>query len=177
MKRIIGGDKMKTCIGLFGTCGTSTFRQELFIPKYLSIGLKDGTDFFNPQVKDWNPNCAVVEAQHLAEDSIILFPITSETYGLGSLSEVGFSVLHAIRLNGNRDIIVMIDQHLDSELMRSEILTKESIRARKLVLEHLKTLDLSSLFIVNSLQNMLDLSVKLYECQLIKTKAKIELVI
>ena len=82
---------LKKCIGLFGTCGTSTFRKDLFIPKYESIGLKDGVDFFNPQVKNWSPNCAVLEAQHLAEDSIILFPITHETYGLGSLSEIGFS--------------------------------------------------------------------------------------
>jgi hypothetical protein len=158
----------KSCIGLFWTCGTSTFRQDLFIPKYESLGLRDGVDFFNPQVKDWDPNCAVLEAQHLAEDSLILFPVTSETYGLGSLSEVGFSIMHVLRLNTDRDLIVMIDQHLDPELMRSDVLAKESLRARKLVLTHLKTLNLSSLFIVNDLQTMLDLSVELFKGQ--KTK-------
>jgi hypothetical protein len=163
---------LKRCIGLFGTCGESTFRRDLFIPKYESLGLKDGVDFFNPQVKNWNPNCAVLEAQHLAEDSIILFPITHETYGLGSLSEVGFSLLHAIRLNGDRDFIVMIDQHLSPKLMRSEVLAKESLRARRLVLEHSLKLGLSSLFVVNTLQDMLDLSVELFHCQTKKSNVR-----
>lgn len=163
---------MKKCIGLFGTCGGSTFRKELFIPKYEGLGMKNGVDFFNPQVADWNPNCAVIEAQHLAEDSIILFPITYETYGLGSLSEVGFSLLHALRLNGDRDFVIMIDQHLSPDLMRSEILAKESLRARKLVLEHSLKLGLSSLFIVKTLQEMLDLSIALYNSQTEKNKIR-----
>jgi hypothetical protein len=163
---------LKQCIGLFGTCGPSTFRKDLFIPKYESLNFKDGIDFFNPQIPNWNPNCAVLEAQHLAEDSIILFPITHETYGLGSLSEVGFSLLHAIRLNGDRDFVVLIDQFLSPELMRSEILAKESLRARALVLEHAKALNLSSLFIVNSLQNMLDLSIELFKFQTKKSYLK-----
>jgi HD-GYP domain-containing protein (c-di-GMP phosphodiesterase class II) len=32
---------MKTCIGLFGTCGQTTFRKDLFIPKYQSLGMKE----------------------------------------------------------------------------------------------------------------------------------------
>lgn len=30
---------------------------------------------------------------HIAEDSVILFPVTNETYAAGSLSETGFSIL------------------------------------------------------------------------------------
>jgi hypothetical protein len=136
--------------------------------------MKDGVDFFNPQVTDWNPNCAILEAQHLAEDSIILFPITSETYGMGSLSEIGFSLLHALRLNGDRDFIILIDQHLDPELMRSEILAKESLRARRLVLEHSLKLGLSSLFVVKTLPAMLDLSIELFIQQTRKIKIQEE---
>ena len=83
------------CIGLFGTCGNSRWR-DAFIEKYKELGIA----FFNPQVEDWTPDCAVEEARHLAEDRIILFPVTSETYGIGSIAETGFCVLQAIRSEG-----------------------------------------------------------------------------
>ena len=38
-------------------------------------------------------------AEHLADDEIVLFPITKDTYAMGSLSEVGFSFLQAVKLN------------------------------------------------------------------------------
>jgi hypothetical protein len=85
---------------------------------------------------------------------------------------VGFSLLHAIRLNGDRDFIVMIDQHLSPELMLSEVLAKESLRARRLVLEHSLKLCLSSLFVVKTLQDMLDLSVELFHCQTKKSNIR-----
>ncbi len=69
-------------VGLFGTCGGSLWREP-FEAKYNEQGIV----FFNPQVDDWNPSMADIEAQHLAEDEIILFPITGETYGTGSLAE------------------------------------------------------------------------------------------
>jgi len=159
---------LRKCIGLFGTCGTSTFRKKLFIPKYENLGM----NYFNPQVDNWDPNCAVLEAQHLAEDSIILFPITSETYGMGSLSEIGFSLLHALRLNGDRDLVVLIDQHLDDELMQNEILAKESLRARRLVLEHSLKLKLSGFYVVKTLLAMLNLSIELFNQQTQKISIK-----
>ena len=67
---------MKKCIGLFGTCGNSTWRQDTFIPRYLELGMKDGVDFFNPQVDDWDDVMAQNEADHLATDGIIIFPVT-----------------------------------------------------------------------------------------------------
>lgn len=91
---------------------------------------------------------------------------------MGSLSEIGFSLLHALRLNGDRDFIILIDQHLDPELMRSEILAKESLRARRLVLEHSLKLGLSSLFVVKTLPAMLDLSIELFNQQTHKTEIR-----
>ena len=85
---------MKLCIGLFGTCGNSIWRND-FIAKYNALNI----NFFNPQKEGWTPEDAQIEAEHLAEDSLILFPVLSETYGLGSLVETGFSVAQAMRLD------------------------------------------------------------------------------
>ena len=148
---------MKQCIGLFGTCGNSEQRK-LFIEKYVN----EKITYFNPQVDDWKPENAVKEAQHLAGDAVILFPITGETYGTGSLAETGFSILNAIKLDDRRDFVILIDQILDSSL-KDEIARKESLRARALVKEHLKKLRLSNLYVVESMQEMLEVSIVLYK--------------
>lgn len=144
------------CAGLFGTCGKSKWRAP-FTERYA----KEGITFFNPQVDDWTPECAVEEAKHLADDAVILFPITSETYATGSLAETGFSILNAIRLDDRRDFVILIEQKLDEELT-DEMARKESLRARALVREHLKKLRLSNLYVVDSLEEMLEVSITLY---------------
>jgi len=127
--------------------------------------------FFNPQVDDWEPEMAVEEARHLAEDEIILFPVTNETYGLGSISEVGFSILNAIKLDDRRDFVIMIQQELDPSL-DDEKLKKESLRGRALVFQHLKKLAFGNVYLVNSLQEMLEVSLTLYEAAKIKNQVK-----
>lgn len=144
------------CVGLFGTCGNSRWRDS-FIERY---DVED-VEFFNPQVDDWKPECAVEEARHLANDAVILFPITSETYGTGSLAETGFSILNAIRLDDRRDFVILIEQDLD-ESLSDPVARKESLRARALVREHLRKLHLSNLYVVESLDEMLDVSLTLY---------------
>lgn len=126
----------KLCIGLFGTCGNSKWRDP-FMEKYKELGIK----FFNPQVEDWKPEDAAIEAEHLANDAIILFPVTSETYEIGSLSETGFSILQSIRLDDRRDFVIMIDPKPDQSLEKENAVAfKESCRARALVIQHLKNL-------------------------------------
>ncbi len=147
---------MALCIGLFGTCGGSTWREQ-FIQKYDALGL----EYFNPQVDDWDPSFAEVEADHLVEDAIVLFPITGETYSTGSLAESGFSALQAIKLNKHRDFVIMIEHDLD-ESLDDPIARKESIRARALVSKHLEKLDMANVYVVASLEDMLELSVALY---------------
>ena len=144
------------CVGLFGTCGGSKWRDS-FMEKYK----QEGIPFFNPQVNDWKPEDAVVEAKHLAEDAVILFPITSETYGTGSLAETGFSILNAIRLDDRRDFVIYIDMTLAPDLDNA-VARKESLRARALVREHLKKLRLSNLYLVDSLSEMFEVSLALY---------------
>jgi len=123
-----------------------------------------GIPFYNPQLPpgQWDPSCADIEAEHLANDEIILFPVTRETLGMGSLSEVGFSIVNAIRLDDRRDFIIMIDRELDPALMSNDpALAKESLKMRALVIQHLKKLNLRNVYIVDTLDEMLDVSIEL----------------
>lgn len=150
---------MNPTIGLFGTCGGSKWRDP-FMAAYTDRDI----NYYNPQVENWKPEDAVEEAEHLANDSIILFPVTSETYALGSLTEVGFSLLNAIKLDDRRDFVVMIENKLDDSLT-DENLRKESLRARALAIQHLKKMKLSNLFLVPDLEKMLEVSITLYQAQ------------
>jgi hypothetical protein len=156
----------KLCIGLFGTCGNSKWRD-----KFISEFNISHITYFNPQIDNWTPECAEVEAEHLANDDIILFPITNETYATGSLAEVGFSILNAIRLDDRRDFVVMIDKNLVEEL-NDPIARKESLRARALVKQHLKKLRLPNLYLVDSLDDMLYVASQLWTVALIREPLK-----
>ena len=151
----------KPCIGLFGTCGGSKWRDP-FMKRYEELGY----DYFNPQVDNWTPEMAEEEARHLADDEIILFPLTGETYATGSLAEVGFSILQAIRLDDRRDFVIMIDMGLDKSLDANPGMCKESIRARALVKQHLKKLRLGNIYLVETLEEMLEVSLVLYRSAL-----------
>lgn len=149
----------RTCIGLFGTCGSSKWRDS-FIKTYNNLEIS----YFNPQVANWDPSLAVIEAEHLINDEIILFPVTSETYGTGSLSETGFSILSAIRSNEQRYFVIFIDPTVDEALKTvNPTAAKESIRARALVRAHLNKQQHPSVFIVNTLDEMFVASVELHE--------------
>lgn len=147
------------CIGMFGTCGTK--EQSPWRGDFKKVYEEKGITFFDPQKDDWKEEDANIEANHLADDQIILFPITSMTYGLGSLSEVGFSILQAIKLDDRRDFIVLIDSFLDESLTDKNYV-KESLRGRALVKKHLEKLRLDNLYVVNTLDEMLELSIELY---------------
>jgi hypothetical protein len=151
-------------VGLFGTCGKSKWREP-FIQKYEELGIS----YFNPQVPDWKPEFALEEAKHLADDKVILFPVTNETYATGSLAEVGFSILNAIKLDDRRDFVIMIEMDLDPSL-NDEVARKESLRARALVLQHLKKLRLGNLYVVDTLEEMLAAGIELYRAAEIRSK-------
>jgi len=147
-------------IGLFGTCGQSTWR-EAFIKKYTRLGIS----FFNPQVPDgtWHAGCVAEENKHLVEDDIILFPVLSETTGQGSLAEIGFSINAALKRNPDRYFIFLIDNEC-TDVNASAEQRKESNRTRvlvksKLILENRKN---SGIFIAETLDEMFELSIKVY---------------
>ena len=161
------------CVGLFGTCGGSKWRE----PFESAYGKRE-IPCYNPQVEDWDPSLAEIEAEHLAEDQIILFPITNETYAFGSLAETGFSMLNAINLDDRRSFVIYIAQDiaptdpkgdkLDDQLNEDgsknpASQAKASLRTRALVKQHLKKLQLPNVYVVDGLEEMLAVSLKLWE--------------
>lgn len=155
----------KTTIGLFGTCGSSLWRDP-FIKRYDALHIS----YFNPKVDNWTPECATAEAEHLAIDQIILFPITGETYGFGSLAETGFSVIQAVK-NVDRYTIVLVDD-LKIELIEADpVQAKESKRARALVKAHLSTIQNPNVIMVSCLADMLSLSCELADITRYKNAA------
>jgi len=152
---------MNNTIGLFGTCGKSIWRDE-FIKYYNNLNIP----FFNPQVPDgmWYPSMVEDENKHLVNDAIILFPVTNETTGIGSLAEIGFSILASIKRNPDRYFIILIDDNcIDSSATENQI--KESIRTRALVKSKVKQfqLDNSGVYLVDTIDDMLALSLSLYD--------------
>jgi len=154
-------------IGLFGTCGNSRWRDS-FMEVYNSKQIH----YFNPVKNDWKVEDAKIEADHLANDDIILFPVTNETTGLGSLGEVGFSILQAIKLDSNREIVVMIDDDLNdvAKLMYEEGTVRESIKMRALIKAHLNKLNYPNVYLVDTLEDMLAVSLELVNINFIRTK-------
>lgn len=149
----------KPCIGLFGTCGISEWRYQ-FIKRYKMKNI----EFFNPQKEGWQPEDAIIEAEHLVNDDIMLFPVTGETFGTGSLGEIGFSILSAIRSNDQRFVVVHVSPTLNPLLQQENpVAAKESINARAIINAHLKKAKYPNVFIVKDIEEMLDVSVKLYQ--------------
>lgn len=157
----------QVCVGLFGTCGKSIWR-DAFMKRYQELGIP----YFNPNKPDWDDGDAKIESHQLAVDEVILFPITSETYATGSLAETGYSILSAVKLEDHRVIIIMVDQKLDEEL-NDPIARKESLRARALVMEHLRVQNLSSLIVVDSLEEMLEASITAYQAACLLAKLQV----
>lgn len=126
--------------------------------KYAELGV----EYFNPMVDNWHPGMVPLEAQHLAQDEIILFPVLGWSYAEGSLSELGFGPWKAMRQNKNRSFVYYIETTLHERLTDPDR-CKASLRGRKLLLGHLKEIDAPNVYLVNSLDQMLETSLKLHE--------------
>lgn len=146
-------------VGLFGTCGDSTFRRELFIPEYERLGI----EYFNPQVSDWKPKFAENEADHLAYDVVQCWPVLGSTYGCGSLAEQGFSVASSLRAPTPfpKFVIAMVEMEL-SDALTDEVARQESMRARRLAVAHLARNASPNVYVVSSLEEMLEASIALH---------------
>jgi len=157
----MGVFEQQPVVGLFGTCGDSTFRDDLFIPEYRRLGI----DYFNPQLPPgtWTPEDAVVEADHLAYDVVQCWPVLGSTYGSGSLAEQGFSIASSLRSVSPlpKFVIAMIEMEL-SDTLTDEVARDESIRARKLAATHLARVESPNVLVVHSLEEMLATSVALF---------------
>ena len=109
---------------------------------------------------------AFAAAAHAAvkqiEDDIILFPVTGETAGLGSLAETGFSMFQAMKTNMNRYFVFMVDAECDPLKVLDPVLAKESRRARALVRAHLRKNQHPNVFVCGDLDQMLPVSLMLH---------------
>lgn len=152
---------MRNTIGLFGTCDGSTWRNE-FIAEYNLRNI----DFFNPDAgANWHPGMIEDENRNLREDNIILFPVLGESLGLGSLGEIGFSilnVLHNIQNGNNQYLVVLIDDVCTDE-RKPESERKLSDKTRKLVKSKLLEVNHPNVFVVSTINDMLELSLMLYK--------------
>ena len=127
--------------------------------RYTALGIP----YFNPMVDNWDASCIPVEAHHLAHDPVILFPILDQSYGLGSLSEMGFGPLRAMRQNAYRSFVILVHPDVTPELWELDAgQAKASKRARALVRGHLANLNESSITLVETLDDMLEISIKLH---------------
>lgn len=149
-------EKNDVCIGLFGTCDNSKWR-DAFMKDY---DMRD-VDYFNPDAgDDWHPGMIADENKHLREDQIILFPVLGESLGFGSLGEIGFSINNVIRniANGkDQRLIALIDDECTDD--RKDVAARsQSTKARKLVKSKLLEVNHPSVYVVETLEEMLIVS-------------------
>lgn len=175
----------KIIVGMFGTCESSLWRNP-----FLEAFKQQGIDFFNPNLGpgEWTPAFEPIEAENLATNEIILLPVTNESFGGASLAEIGFA---AASIKGtDRHLIVYVapeandvplandakkaianltasvidDKNSDfAAIMKcANEATKQSNRARGLVLKHLSKLNQANVHVVNSVEEMLTLVLELY---------------
>lgn len=106
--------RLEPTLGLFGTCGTPAdpWREDYFLPWLTRTRLP----YFNPVVSgDWTPAHAKIEADHLAHDGVIVFPVSTMTNGFGSLAEIPFAIIWAL-LKGQK-LSVFIEMPKDKDFM------------------------------------------------------------
>jgi hypothetical protein len=157
----MGAFEDQPCVGLFGACGPTTHRQDLFIPAYEQVGIR----YYNPQVPEgtWAPDMMPDEADHLKHDVVQTWPVTPDTYALGTLAEQGYSFAESLRSESPfpKFIIPMITLDLADHLDNPE-LRAETTRARLLALGRLQASTSPNVFVVDSLEEMLEVSIVLY---------------
>ena len=118
-------------VGLFGTCGNSTWRDPVM--KELSA---HGIEYFNPVVPNWTAECAANEAKHADRDKVILMVVTGETEAAGSLAETGWIENSVERDGQGRKAVFVIEDYHEAG---KEVDPKhQANRARKLVRQHAK---------------------------------------
>lgn len=106
---------LKSVVGLFGTCGSSTWREDKVIPMLEAAGV----DAFNPVVADWNEAAMKNEAENAATDQVILMVITGETTAIASMAESGWIALEAAA-RGQQIVIFLEDMLADDEPQKDE---------------------------------------------------------
>ena len=131
-------------VGLFGACGNTRWRQDHFIPKlersrerFQSI-YPDKTDigplFYNPQVGEWDPSFAKIEAMHMANDRVLVFPVLQATEGFSGLAEAGYALLGGLLRGQEIGFMVEVSDDMPPSVARSRKLFNEL--ANRIMMEY-----------------------------------------
>lgn len=158
VKKFLFGRCKNKNVGLFGTCGNSTWRNP-----YVSMFETQGITYFNPMFtgRDHRPDDAAREANHLASDRIILFPVLAETDGIVSLAEIGQAEI-MIAMSWNRHLVIYIEPEVNSDFFNVKPdLAKKSNQMRMLLTRELSQVKHPRIHIVNSLSEMWDTTWKI----------------
>jgi len=153
-------DGIMPVVGLFGTCGKSTWRRA-FIAAFAARSIR----YFNPQIEHWTPEMAAQENEHFQRDAVLLFPVTAESPGFGTLAEIGMAILEIERHNHRhpdhpRDVLLFVDPAC-TDPAASEIQIKDSVRTRQLVAGKLPAYAGPHVHVFSSLDEMLQRSISL----------------
>lgn len=146
---------LSTTVGLFGVCEKTTWRRQ-----FIQTLVNADVNFFNPQLPEgaWSPEFAPIEAKHLGNDGIIAMMISDDSYGFGSLAEVGFALLNSAPGRADddyQDLVVYIAPEVSVALQEADpAMAKASNRTRALVRAHLKRVEEADfdVYIVDSLE-------------------------
>lgn len=132
-------------VGLFGTSGASRWRAP-----FVEALTENGIPFFDPQVEveGWDPSMAEDEARHLATVPVLVVVVTDETYGTGSMVDVGMALTHV--KGTDRQLVLYVEPTLDDDL-DDPVARREAERARSLLIAHLRRLDMRNVHLTDSL--------------------------
>lgn len=149
------GSTQNVVVGLFGTCGNSTWRKDV-----IKILDENEVYYFNPQKDDWKDEYAKIEAEHLANDEVILLPITKDTYGSASLAEVGLSIKEIS--DSGRKVVLYIEPDL-LENLNDDKARSESLVARTMLITRLPEIakNMPNVHIVGNLDELSQKAIEL----------------
>jgi hypothetical protein len=139
---------VRNIIGLFGSCGDTTWRKDIAIP----IIKKAKKKYFNPQKKTWTKQNAILEYDHLMNDKVIVHVITDETNGFGSLSESGWIAMGAL-LRGQK-----IGFYIEED--NSKLLNSEEKRARELIKYHIENIKHPDIFLAKNISELINWAIR-----------------
>lgn len=145
---------MNCCVGLFGTCGDSRWREDIAIP----ILEQRQKTYFNPVVPNWTEEAMKNEVDHAANDKVVMLVITGETTGIASMAESGWIALQVHM--GNRDLVMVIEDC--PETISDHVAINKT---RKLLRNYIQKEDSPCIHIRNSVAEAAELAANLMEIE------------
>lgn len=90
-----GGKRVRADVGLYGTCGSSTWRTNDVVPVLQGVEKADGggaITVFNPHMEQCQTSRLGIEAFHMDNDRFLISVISEETSGIASMIEASYII-------------------------------------------------------------------------------------